>query len=311
MHRVRNEKTFFLFDKVLLITKKRGGHFVYKGHIPVTRPHLLLPRFPPSQRAGSIFLLCARLGWASGWGGRSSTLEEYSLPPLTALRSGVPGGLPAAGLTAVSPCPSQCSSLMLIESARESLSFTVTHYKHGKQQYNIQVRGGPGHDPGGPAGCRLGRGLPLPQRREPRSLPRKAEVLGGVSWACAEELREAHSTPSPLSASAHLGRSLTHAGCLWACRGNPLLLSWALPGQNGGGETEVDSPHQEAHSGQPPYHHPPEGELLGRLMVAGSGCPSEPAPGNPGPHPLDAVLCTSPVGGPGATGPRKKWLIAR
>lgn len=78
VHRVRNEKTFFLFDKVLLITKKRGGHFVYKGHIPVTRPHLLLPRFPPSQRAGSIFQLCARLGWASGWGGRSSTLEEYS-----------------------------------------------------------------------------------------------------------------------------------------------------------------------------------------------------------------------------------------
>ncbi|XP_061012861.1 pleckstrin homology domain-containing family G member 3 isoform X1 [Dama dama] len=67
VHRVRNEKTFFLFDKVLLITKKRGGHFVYKGHIP-------------------------------------------------------------------------CSSLMLIESTRESLCFTVTHYKHGKQQYNIQAK---------------------------------------------------------------------------------------------------------------------------------------------------------------------------
>ena len=40
LHRVRNEKTFFLFDKALLITKKRGDHFVYKGHIPVTR---LLP----------------------------------------------------------------------------------------------------------------------------------------------------------------------------------------------------------------------------------------------------------------------------
>lgn len=25
----------------------------------------------------------------------------------------------------------------------------------------------------------------------------------------------------------------------------------------------MDSPHQEAHSGQPPYHHPPEGEFLG------------------------------------------------
>lgn len=38
------------------------------------------------------------------------------------------------------PLP-QCSSLMLIESTRESLCFTVTHYKHSKQQYNIQVRG--------------------------------------------------------------------------------------------------------------------------------------------------------------------------
>lgn len=37
VHRVRNERTFFLFDKALLITKKRGDHFVYKSHIPVTR----------------------------------------------------------------------------------------------------------------------------------------------------------------------------------------------------------------------------------------------------------------------------------
>ncbi|XP_036761956.2 pleckstrin homology domain-containing family G member 3 isoform X7 [Manis pentadactyla] len=67
VHRVRNERTFFLFDKALLITKKRGDHFVCKDHIP-------------------------------------------------------------------------CSSLMLIESTRDSLCFTVTHYKHGKQQYNIQAK---------------------------------------------------------------------------------------------------------------------------------------------------------------------------
>ncbi|XP_075387823.1 pleckstrin homology domain-containing family G member 3 isoform X3 [Tenrec ecaudatus] len=67
VHRVRNERTFFLFDKTLLITKKRGDHFVYKGHIP-------------------------------------------------------------------------CSSLMLIESTRDSLCFTVTHYKHSKQQYGIQAK---------------------------------------------------------------------------------------------------------------------------------------------------------------------------
>ncbi|XP_071069981.1 pleckstrin homology domain-containing family G member 3 isoform X10 [Dasypus novemcinctus] len=67
VHRVRNERAFFLFDKALLITKKRGDHFVYKGHIP-------------------------------------------------------------------------CSSLMLIESTRDSLCFTVTHYKHSKQQYSIQAK---------------------------------------------------------------------------------------------------------------------------------------------------------------------------
>ncbi|XP_010601329.1 pleckstrin homology domain-containing family G member 3 isoform X3 [Fukomys damarensis] len=67
VHRVRNERTFFLLDRTLLITKKRGDHFVYKGHIP-------------------------------------------------------------------------CSSLMLIESTRDSLCFTVTHYKHNKQQYNIQAK---------------------------------------------------------------------------------------------------------------------------------------------------------------------------
>uniref|UniRef100_F7EWS0 Pleckstrin homology and RhoGEF domain containing G3 n=1 Tax=Callithrix jacchus TaxID=9483 RepID=F7EWS0_CALJA len=67
VHRVRNERTFFLFDKMLLITKKRGDHFVYKGNIP-------------------------------------------------------------------------CSSLMLIESTRDSLCFTITHYKHSKQQYSIQAK---------------------------------------------------------------------------------------------------------------------------------------------------------------------------
>lgn len=78
---------------------------------------------------------------------------------------------PRRGLDCHLPLPSQCSSLMLIESTRESLCFTVTHYKHGKQQYNIQVRGRPGQDPHGSAGCRLGKDPPLPQWREPWSLP--------------------------------------------------------------------------------------------------------------------------------------------
>ncbi|XP_037755213.1 pleckstrin homology domain-containing family G member 3 isoform X10 [Chelonia mydas] len=65
--RVRNERTFFLFDRTLLITKRRGDHFICKSHIP-------------------------------------------------------------------------CSSLMLIESTRDSLCFSVTHYKHSKQQYSIQAK---------------------------------------------------------------------------------------------------------------------------------------------------------------------------
>lgn len=35
VHRAKNERTLFLFDKILLITKKRGEHYVYKTHISV------------------------------------------------------------------------------------------------------------------------------------------------------------------------------------------------------------------------------------------------------------------------------------
>ncbi|KAM4662719.1 pleckstrin homology domain-containing family G member 3 isoform 2-T2 [Discoglossus pictus] len=67
VQRARSERGFFLFDKALFITKKRGDHFVYKTHIP-------------------------------------------------------------------------CTSLMLIESTRDSLCFSVTHYKNSKQQHNIQAK---------------------------------------------------------------------------------------------------------------------------------------------------------------------------
>ncbi|XP_051897508.1 pleckstrin homology domain-containing family G member 3-like [Pristis pectinata] len=33
IHRAKNERTLFLFDKVLLLAKKRGEHFIYKTHI--------------------------------------------------------------------------------------------------------------------------------------------------------------------------------------------------------------------------------------------------------------------------------------
>ncbi|EGV99770.1 Pleckstrin-likey domain-containing family G member 3 [Cricetulus griseus] len=50
VHRVRNERTFFLFDKILLITKKRGDHFVYKGHIPAKEAILEMDSY--SRAAG-------------------------------------------------------------------------------------------------------------------------------------------------------------------------------------------------------------------------------------------------------------------
>lgn len=33
--RAKNTRTLFLFDRMLLITKKRGEHYVYKTHISV------------------------------------------------------------------------------------------------------------------------------------------------------------------------------------------------------------------------------------------------------------------------------------
>uniref|UniRef100_A0A8D0EGL6 PKHG3 protein n=1 Tax=Strix occidentalis caurina TaxID=311401 RepID=A0A8D0EGL6_STROC len=67
VQRVRHERAVFLFDKTLLITKRRGDHYIYKSHIP-------------------------------------------------------------------------CSSLMLIESTRDSLCFSLAHYKHGKQQHSLQAK---------------------------------------------------------------------------------------------------------------------------------------------------------------------------
>ncbi|KAI1895443.1 hypothetical protein AGOR_G00106330 [Albula goreensis] len=67
VHRAKNERTLFLFDKMLLITKKRGEHYVYKSYI-------------------------------------------------------------------------SCSTLMLIESTKDSLCFSVTHFKHPKQPHTVQAK---------------------------------------------------------------------------------------------------------------------------------------------------------------------------
>lgn len=53
IQRAKNERTLFLFDKLLLITKKRDETFVYKAHILVRWRvgggvlSLGLPKIPP------------------------------------------------------------------------------------------------------------------------------------------------------------------------------------------------------------------------------------------------------------------------
>ncbi|XP_029937725.1 pleckstrin homology domain-containing family G member 3 isoform X2 [Myripristis murdjan] len=67
VQRAKNTRTLFLFDKVLLITKKRGEHYVYKTHI-------------------------------------------------------------------------SCSTLMLLDSAKDPLLFSVIHFKHPKQPHTVQAK---------------------------------------------------------------------------------------------------------------------------------------------------------------------------
>ncbi|XP_058235068.1 pleckstrin homology domain-containing family G member 3 isoform X2 [Hemibagrus wyckioides] len=66
-HHTKNNRTLFLFERVLLITKRRGENFIYKTHI-------------------------------------------------------------------------SCSTLMLMEGAKDSLCFSVTHYKNPKQPHTVQAK---------------------------------------------------------------------------------------------------------------------------------------------------------------------------
>uniref|UniRef100_A0A672U576 DH domain-containing protein n=1 Tax=Strigops habroptila TaxID=2489341 RepID=A0A672U576_STRHB len=57
VQRARHERAVFLFDKTLLITKRRGDHYVYKSHIPVGHPWDPLPNptaLPVPPQAKSV-----------------------------------------------------------------------------------------------------------------------------------------------------------------------------------------------------------------------------------------------------------------
>ncbi|MEQ2158148.1 hypothetical protein GOODEAATRI_009205 [Goodea atripinnis] len=92
--RARHERTLFLFDRMLLITKRRGEHYIYKTHISVSKP-----------------------------------TNKQALMSNNWLRSN-------ASLSVLL----QSSTLLLIESAKDSLSFSVSHYKHLKQPHTVQAK---------------------------------------------------------------------------------------------------------------------------------------------------------------------------
>lgn len=48
--RAKNTRSLFLFERMLLITKKRGEHYVYKTHISVGFSPLLQPDLIPFWR---------------------------------------------------------------------------------------------------------------------------------------------------------------------------------------------------------------------------------------------------------------------
>uniref|UniRef100_A0A8C8VP23 Uncharacterized protein n=1 Tax=Pelusios castaneus TaxID=367368 RepID=A0A8C8VP23_9SAUR len=144
VHRVRNERAFFLFHRILLITKRRGDHFIYKSHIP-------------------------------------------------------------------------CSSLMLIESTRDSLCFSVTHYKHTKQQYSIQAKSAEEKRVWTHHIKRLileNHHAIIPQKVMDPGVAKARAPLPGLEWSAlpAHILARASHSASPLRRP-HLGAFSTPASC--------------------------------------------------------------------------------------------------
>uniref|UniRef100_A0A8B9ZW86 Pleckstrin homology and RhoGEF domain containing G3 n=1 Tax=Anas zonorhyncha TaxID=75864 RepID=A0A8B9ZW86_9AVES len=206
VQRARSERAVFLFDKLLLITKRRGDHYVYKSHI-------------------------------------------------------------------------LCSSLMLIESTRDSLCFSVAHYKHIKQQYGLQV---------GCCGVWGGTGDPCPEPQnasgtsesqnasgagEPQNASR-AGAGGGWSTPCAPGERAA----APRRAAAHRG-----GGRRW-CRGPPGGAgTWEPPRAPRYQGVPAGPPVQPAHQEPPPPRRPAaRGQCHPcqhpRWDTLGSGGPRAPSP---------------------------------
>jgi len=69
VHRAKNERTLFLFDRMLMITKRRGEHYVYKAHISVShaQEHTAATPMRAQPQYISVCLVAALIGrtWPS------------------------------------------------------------------------------------------------------------------------------------------------------------------------------------------------------------------------------------------------------
>lgn len=160
---------------------------------------------------------------------------------------------------------SQCSTLMLIESAKDSLSFSVTHYKHPKQPHTVQVR------------RRTNFSLTASILSSPSLLHHHLLLIFllflTISPYTPPPEEAFRCSPSTYTLPFSIASS-TFLLFLLLLLLHPFLSSFTLPhsplmppvtphplpaGQDSGGEKAVGSSHQAVDLGKPPGHHSTEG----------------------------------------------------
>lgn len=106
VHRVKKERAFFLFDKMLLIAKKRVEQFVYSTHIFVRSPACWTSCF--KEPLYLLALICHR----------ANDLHKVNCCAVSLL---------------------QCCNLLLVETLKDPLCFKVSDQTIPKQQHIVQV----------------------------------------------------------------------------------------------------------------------------------------------------------------------------
>ncbi|TNN37943.1 Pleckstrin y domain-containing family G member 3 [Liparis tanakae] len=132
VHRAKNQRTLFLLERLLLITKRRGEHYVCQSSISLLYLLLYLLINLLFQLLYMLYLLYLLL--------KLLYLLLYLLLYMLLNLLYTLLNLLLNLLYLFLPCCSHCSTLMLIESAKDSLSFSVTHYKRPKQPHTVQAK---------------------------------------------------------------------------------------------------------------------------------------------------------------------------